>query len=65
MNRLLNKKDLAELLGITEAGVNKMIMERRVPYLKPTGKKGGPVRFDPDAIEAWLKEQTIEPVAWV
>ena len=54
MNRLLTKKDLAELLGISVAGVNKMIMQRRVPYTKVTATRGGPVRFDPAAIEAWL-----------
>jgi excisionase family DNA binding protein len=58
MTRLLNKKQVAELLGMSVGGINKMIMLRKIPFCKITGTKHGAVRFDPAAIEAWVASNT-------
>jgi excisionase family DNA binding protein len=47
---------LAERLGITVRHVRRLVAERRVPYLKV----GRLVRFDPEAINAWLDTTRFE-----
>jgi predicted DNA-binding transcriptional regulator AlpA len=58
MTRLLNKREVADLLGMSVGGVNKLIMSRRIPYCKVSATKHGAVRFDPAAIEAWIASNT-------
>lgn len=60
MKKLLRKGEVAALLDVTVAAINKMVCERRIPYIKPTGTRGGSVRFDPDAIEEFLKRNSFE-----
>ena len=61
MTKLLKKQDVASILGPTMAGVNKLVVERRIPFIKATGSKGGPVRFDPQAIEDWIRSNSVAP----
>jgi excisionase family DNA binding protein len=63
MVKLLNKENLADLLGISVAAINKMIARRAIPFTKVTATRGGSVRFDPAVIERWLQEQTTAAVA--
>jgi len=55
MTRLLNKKQVAELLGLSVGGINKLIMSRKIPFCKVTATKHGAVRFDPAAIDEWIR----------
>jgi len=48
---MLTKKELAELLNVTERTINRY-MEKGIPFIKlPTGT----VRFEEDEVMKWLK----------
>ena len=49
--RLLNVNEVAEILGVNVRHVRRLVFESRIPYLK----WGRLVRFDPRAIERWLR----------
>lgn len=49
----LNKKALAEKFGISVSSVNNY-MRQGMPYYRIGSKL---VRFDPEAVEKWLKER--------
>jgi excisionase family DNA binding protein len=51
----MTKKEVAELLGLSVGGINKLITLRKIPYCKVTATKHGAVRFDPAAIDEWIK----------
>jgi excisionase family DNA binding protein len=51
MDKLINVEDVAEILGVSKATVNKMMKERGMPHLK-VGKL---VRFDRDDVLLWMK----------
>lgn len=55
---LVDVPALAEMLAISERHVRRLVLERRVPYLKI----GGRVRFDKATIEAWLAECVVPAV---
>lgn len=57
MEKLLNKKEAAELLGYSVHGITRMIMEKRIPYIKMDDLKGSAVRFDPVEIRRWLRNK--------
>lgn len=48
---------VAEALGVTRRHVQRMVAERRIPFLKV----GRFVRFDPAELNLWLDEQRVEP----
>jgi excisionase family DNA binding protein len=50
--QLLTIDQLAERLGITVRHVRRLVVEKRVPYLKV----GRLVRFDPSEIAKWLRD---------
>ncbi len=58
IHQLLSIDQLAQRLGITVRHVRRLVAERRVPYYKV----GRLVRFDPDEIGEWLRDQR-RPVA--
>ncbi|GEM_PF-6470911 len=47
---LLDVPQLADVLGVNERHIRRLVFERRVPFIK----WGGLVRFDPDDIRTWL-----------
>ncbi len=49
---------VAEALGVTPRHVQRLVSERRIPFLKV----GRFVRFDPGALNVWLDQQRVEPV---
>jgi excisionase family DNA binding protein len=49
---------VAEALGVTSRHVQRLVSERRIPFLKV----GRFVRFDPGALNVWLDQQRVEPV---
>jgi excisionase family DNA binding protein len=49
----LTVSDLASLLNISERQIYKLAAERRIPCFKI----GNSIRFDPDAIVAWLRQK--------
>jgi len=50
--KLLNVKEVAEYLGIKVPTVRKMVLERRIDYVKI----GSAVRFSPSVVEKIQKE---------
>jgi excisionase family DNA binding protein len=48
--QLLTIDQLADRLGTTVRHVRRLVADRRVPYIKV----GRLVRFDPNAMKAWL-----------
>ena len=55
---LLNKRQVAEYLGLKVYTIDAWVSQRRIPYIKVGGRC---VRFNLEEIEAWLKEQTVQP----
>jgi excisionase family DNA binding protein len=55
---ILDADAVAQALGITRRHVQRLVAERRIPYLKV----GRFVRFDPAALDVWLDEQRIDVV---
>jgi excisionase family DNA binding protein len=50
--QLLSIEEVAERLGVTVRHVRRLVVERRIPYVK----WGHLLRFDPVAVESWLAE---------
>lgn len=53
---LLDPKQLALILGITERHVKRLVAERRIPFVKV----GRFVRFERSAVDEWVKRATVE-----
>ncbi|MEJ7585136.1 MAG: helix-turn-helix domain-containing protein [Acidimicrobiales bacterium] len=48
---------VAVRLGVNERHIRRLVAERRIPYLK----WGHLIRFDPTAIDEWLREARHDP----
>ena len=55
---LLSLKEAARHLNISPHTLYTMVSQRRIPFVKI----GRLVKFDPAALERWIKEQTILPM---
>ena len=55
---LLDIKEAADRLGTTERHIRALIADRKIAYIKV----GGLVRFDPSALDAWIKANTVPAV---
>jgi excisionase family DNA binding protein len=58
MPTLLDSSEVAGMLGITERHVRRLVLERRIPFVK-VGKF---VRFDPRDIEQWVRAAKVPTV---
>jgi excisionase family DNA binding protein len=58
MDKLLAKKEIAEVLGVTVKTIDKWVSEKRIPFVRITGKC---VRFIPEDVRAYFQGQTIQP----
>jgi excisionase family DNA binding protein len=54
---LLDVPQLAERLSVSEQAVRHMVYRRQIPFIRLGPRR---LRFDPAAIDAWLKEQRVE-----
>ena len=54
---LLDMDTVAQALGITRRHVQRLVSERRIPFIKV----GRFVRFDPASLNLWLERQRVEP----
>jgi excisionase family DNA binding protein len=57
METLMDKKKVAEVFGVTVKAIDKWISEKRIPYVKLSGKC---VRFIPSDIKAHLEKHRIK-----
>ena len=55
---LLDANAVAEALGTTRRHVQRLVAERRIPFVKV----GRFVRFDPAALDVWLESQRVDAV---
>ena len=55
---LLDASAVAEALGTTRRHVQRLVAERRIPFVKV----GRFVRFDPAALDIWLDTQRVDAV---
>jgi excisionase family DNA binding protein len=53
--QLMDMPALAHMLGVTHRHVQRLVSERRIPYLKV----GRFIRFDAVEVDAWLEERRI------
>lgn len=49
---LIDLPTVAERLGVGERHIRRLVYERRIPFVK----WGHLLRFDPDAIDAWIDQ---------
>jgi predicted site-specific integrase-resolvase len=54
--KLMMKKDVAELFGVSIKAVDKWVSESKIPYIRLSRKC---IRFDPFVIEQFLKMRTV------
>jgi excisionase family DNA binding protein len=54
--KLLTYKEVAEMLGVTERHVRHLVTQRRIPHVK----WGRLIRFNPQQINTWVKDATID-----
>lgn len=61
MEKLLNAKDIAEMLGMSKYNVYQMCYAGKIPFLK-LGKTNRTLRFSPQKINAWLSKQSHDTI---
>ena len=68
--RYLCPKQAATYLSISVFSIYRLVERRAIPFvpLYPSGKAGRPttrpsVRFDIEALDSWMKKQTVKPAA--
>lgn len=57
VKRFLNIEELSLYLGTPKSTLYKMIMERRIPFIKFGGKRA--IKFDVRAIDTWMERQIV------
>jgi excisionase family DNA binding protein len=57
--KLMNIDELAEMLNVNKKTIYQNVYHKRIPYISVNKKC---LRFDPRAIEAWLKSKTRDAV---
>ena len=55
---LLTIQQVAKQTGLSIHTVYKMVSQRRIPYVK----LGGALRFDPNKLDQWIKQNTVMPM---
>jgi len=58
MNRLMAVKEAALYTGLSPDTLYTMVSQRRVPFVK----LGGALRFNPDQLDQWIKQNTVMPM---
>ena len=56
---VLNVKEVALYLGVSESKVRQLVKRDAIPYVKIDGQ----YRFFLPTVEEWLREKTVRPVA--
>lgn len=58
--RLLDMEECAEYLGLTKNAVAHMVVKKTIPYVKLGSSAHAPVRFDIEALDRFIKENSVE-----
>jgi len=59
---IFDKKQLASYLNISQSAINKLIVNKQIPYIKLNGSQAGGVRFSKNKIDKWLDQLSIPNV---
>jgi len=54
---VMDVHQLAKEIGISEGGIYHWVSQKKIPHIKI----GRNVRFDSEAIKAWLEKKKVEP----
>ena len=57
---LLNPEEVAEILKISVSTVRTWVFDRKIPFVKFGGGKRGLVKFDPEKLNQWIEEKSIQ-----
>ena len=57
--KLLTVKEVSAITGLAPDTIYKMVSQRRIPFVK----LGRLIKFEQEAIEAWIDEQSVKPMA--
>lgn len=57
MEKLLTTRQVAGILQIHLNSLYRLVYQRRIPFTKVSGM----LRFDPDALEAWIQKGKVDP----
>ena len=55
--RLLNCQEVAHRLGVNPSTVRAWVSRKEIPFMKLGPGCRGTVRFDPDALNQWIRER--------
>ena len=58
-SELMGVAEISQRLRIPEATIYKYVCQRRIPFVKLNGH----LRFDPTAIDEWIKRNRVVPIA--
>ena len=58
-DRIFNKKELADYLGVDVSWIDKKVSTNEIPY----SKFGKYVRFKKSLIDKWIESKTVKPVS--
>lgn len=61
-NFVYNKKSLSEYLNVSESTINKLIVNKQIPYFKIQQGQSGGVRFSKKDIDRWIQRHTIPEI---
>jgi excisionase family DNA binding protein len=57
--KLLTVKEVSAYTGLAPDTIYKMVSQKRIPFTRV----GRLVKFEQAALDAWLKQQTVMPIA--
>jgi excisionase family DNA binding protein len=60
MERLIDKKEMASLLGIHERTLDNWVSMHKIPFIK-LGGRSTPVKFRLSQVEEWLRTKEVKP----
>lgn len=59
--QLMTKAEVAELLATTPGHIDRLVYERRIPFVKLGDRANSPVRFRVSEIARWIERNTTPP----
>lgn len=61
-DKIFDKKRLAEYLSVSQSCINKMIVEKKIPYIKIGEGQSGGVRFSKKEIDKWVAKHSVPEI---
>lgn len=61
-DKIFDKKGLSEYLKLSQSAINKLIVNKQIPYFKIQPGQSGGVRFHRRDIDKWISRHTIPEI---